>query len=60
MLVELVPLLRRHGEFDLDDDSAALLVGMSAATIDRKLADASSRSHRSAEGARDSNPRARC
>jgi hypothetical protein len=40
MLAELVPLLRRHGELDLDDVTAALLVGMSAATIDRKLAPA--------------------
>src|SRR3954452_6708559 len=40
MLAELVPLLRRHGELDLDDAAAALLVGMSAATIDRKLAPA--------------------
>src|SRR6478609_7013420 len=40
MLAELVPLLRRHGELDLDDATAALLVGMSAATIDRKLAPA--------------------
>ena len=43
MLGELVPLLRRHGELDLDDDTAALLVGMSAATIDRKLAGARSK-----------------
>src|SRR3954454_22749872 len=40
MLAELVPLLRRHGELDLGDATAALLVGMSAATIDRKLAPA--------------------
>ena len=40
MLGELVPLLRRHGELDLDDDGAVLLAGMSAATIDRKLAGA--------------------
>ena len=40
MLAELVPLLRRHGELDLDDVTAALLVGMSAATIDRRLAPA--------------------
>ena len=43
MLAELVPLLRRHGELDLDDDAADLLVGMSAATIDRKLAAARSK-----------------
>src|SRR3954465_13408485 len=40
MLAELVPLLRRYGELDLDDATAALLVRMSAATIDRKLAPA--------------------
>jgi len=38
MLPVLVPLLRRDGELDLTDAQAALLVGMSAATIDRKLA----------------------
>src|SRR3954451_8911575 len=43
MLAELVPLLRRHGELDLDDAATALLVGMSAATIDRKLAGARSK-----------------
>jgi hypothetical protein len=43
MLAELVPLLRRHGELDLDDPAAELLVGMSAATIDRKLAGARSK-----------------
>jgi hypothetical protein len=43
MLAELVPLLRRHGELDLDDAAAGLLVGMSAATIDRKLAGARSK-----------------
>ena len=31
-------VLRRFGELDIDDDTAALLVGMSAATIDRRLA----------------------
>jgi hypothetical protein len=40
MLAELVPLLRRYRELDLDDEAAALLIGMSAATIDRKLATA--------------------
>jgi hypothetical protein len=40
MLGELVPVLRRHGELDLDDVAAELLVGMSPATIDRKLAPA--------------------
>ena len=43
MLGEVVPLLGRHGELDLDDARAGLLVGMSAATIDRKLAAARSR-----------------
>jgi len=35
MLGELVAVLRRFGELVIDDDTAALLVGMSAATIDR-------------------------
>lgn len=43
MLPELVPLLRRHGELDLDDATAVLLAAMSAATIDRKLAGARSK-----------------
>jgi hypothetical protein len=38
MLGELVPVLRRFGELDIDEDTATLLVGMSAATIDRRLA----------------------
>ena len=38
MLAVLVPLLRRDGELDLDDDEAELLVSMSAATIHRRLA----------------------
>ena len=38
MLAVLVPLLRRDGELDLTDAEAALLVEMSAATIDRRLA----------------------
>jgi len=38
MLAELVPVLRRYGELDIDDGTVALLVGMSAATIDRPLA----------------------
>jgi transposase InsO family protein len=37
-LGELVAVLRRFGELIIDDDTAALLVGMSAATIDRRLA----------------------
>ena len=43
MLGELVPLLRRHGELDLDDATASLLTAMSAATIDRKLVTARSK-----------------
>lgn len=38
MLPVLVPLLRRDGELDLSDAEAALLMRMSAATIDRRLA----------------------
>ncbi|HEY5855651.1 MAG TPA: hypothetical protein VIW24_16795 [Aldersonia sp.] len=38
ILPELVPVLRRHDELRIDDDTAALLTGMSAATIDRRLA----------------------
>ena len=38
MLAVLVPILRRDGELDLTDDEAVLLVRMSAATIDRRLA----------------------
>ena len=38
MLCELVPILRRFGELDIDDDTETLLIGMSAATIDRRLA----------------------
>jgi hypothetical protein len=38
MLPVLVPILRRDGELDLTDAEAALLVKMSAATIDRRLA----------------------
>ena len=43
VLPELVPVLRRWGELDIDEDTAELLVGMSAATIDRRLAPARSR-----------------
>jgi hypothetical protein len=43
MLAELVPLLRRHRELDLDEATAELLIGMSAATIDRRLATARSK-----------------
>ena len=38
MLATIVPLLRRDGDIELDDEEAALLVSMSAATIDRHLA----------------------
>ena len=38
VLGELVSALRRFGELDIDDETARLLVGMSAATIDRRLA----------------------
>lgn len=38
LLATLVPMLRRDDELDLTDDEAALLVAMSAATIDRRLA----------------------
>lgn len=38
MLGELVAVLRRFGELIIDEHTAALLVGMSAATIDRRLA----------------------
>ena len=37
MLAVVVPLLRRDGELDLTDAEAALLVRMSAATIERRL-----------------------
>ncbi|MGH3970226.1 MAG: integrase catalytic domain-containing protein, partial [Mycobacterium sp.] len=37
-LGELVARLRQFRELDIDDDTAALLAGMSAATIDRRLA----------------------
>ncbi len=43
MLMTLVPMLRRDGEVDLTDAEAALLVQMSAATIDRRLAPAKAR-----------------
>ncbi len=38
MLATVVPLLRRDGDIVLSDDEAALLVSMSAASIDRHLA----------------------
>jgi Integrase core domain len=43
MLASLVPMLLRDGELDLDDTEAALLVAMSAATIDRRLRPAKER-----------------
>ncbi len=43
VLPDLVTRLRRFGELDLDEATAALLVGMSAATIDRRLAPARAR-----------------
>lgn len=36
-LPEIVPILEQHGELQLDDETKALVVHMSAATIDRKL-----------------------
>jgi len=38
MLAELVAVLRHFGELSIDDGTAELLVSMSAATIDRRLA----------------------
>jgi len=38
MLATVVPLLRRDGELELSDDQTALLISMSAASIDRHLA----------------------
>jgi hypothetical protein len=38
MLGELVAVLRHFGELDIDADTAELLISMSAATIDRRLA----------------------
>jgi len=40
VLADLVARLRRFGELDVDDRTAALLVAMSPATIDRRLAPA--------------------
>ena len=36
-LPDLVPRLRRHGELEVDDDTAALLLKIAPATIDRRL-----------------------
>jgi hypothetical protein len=38
ILGELVAVLRHFGELDIDEDTAALLASMSAATVDRRLA----------------------
>jgi hypothetical protein len=38
MLATIVPLLRRDGDIELSDEEAALLISMSAASIDRHLA----------------------
>lgn len=38
VLGELVPTLRRFGELELSEEVAVALMGMSAATIDRRLA----------------------
>jgi hypothetical protein len=43
MLGELVAVLRRFGELDIDEGTAELLMSMSAATIDRRLASAKSK-----------------
>src|SRR4051812_11772645 len=40
VLAMLVPMLRRDGELELSDTEAALLMSISAATIDRRLANA--------------------
>ncbi|MGC0274236.1 hypothetical protein ACO0LV_14725 [Pseudactinotalea sp. Z1739] len=39
MMGELVPRLRRFAELDVSDETAAALVAMSAATMDRRLAE---------------------
>jgi hypothetical protein len=39
VMADLVASLRRHGELDVDDHTAAQLGAMSAATIDRRLAE---------------------
>ena len=54
MLAELVAVLRQFGELVIDDDTAALLVSMSAATIDRRLAD--ERAQRQLKGRRATKP----
>lgn len=54
MLGELVAVLRQFGELDIDDDIAGLLVSMSAATIDRRLA--GERAKRQLKGRRATKP----
>src|SRR6201993_1938070 len=54
MLNELVAVLRHFGELVIDDDTAALLVSMSAATIDRRLA--GERAKRQLKGRRATKP----
>ena len=43
MLAELVVVLRQHHELIIDDTTATLLIGMSPATIDRRLVAAKSK-----------------
>ncbi len=54
MLTELVTVLRQFGELAIDDDTATLLVSMSAATIDRRLA--GERAKRQLKGRRATKP----
>ena len=54
MLAELVAVLRQFGELVIDDGTAALLVSMSAATIDRRLA--GERAKRQLKGRRATKP----
>jgi hypothetical protein len=54
MLNELVAVLRHFGELVIDDDTAELLVSMSAATIDRRLA--GERAKRQLKGRRATKP----
>jgi hypothetical protein len=54
MLNELVAVLRHFGELVIDDDTAELLVSMSAATIDRRLA--GERAKRALKGHRATKP----
>ena len=58
MLAELVAVLRHFGELVIDEDTAALLVSMSAATIDRRLA--GERAQASAQGTLRTLSRDRC